>query len=119
MNIVLWIIQAALGLFFFFAGYSKTVQYEKTKAQMPWVTEVSKGLVTFIGVSEILGALGLILPTALGILPVFTFLAAVGLAAIMVIAFIFHAYRGEYKATPINIIFLLLLFVVLWGRFIA
>jgi uncharacterized membrane protein YphA (DoxX/SURF4 family) len=116
MNAVLWVIQILLALFFLIAGNGKVFQYAKTKASMPWMDEVSRGMVTFIGVSELLGALGLVLPTAFGVLPIFTFISAVGIAAIMIIAFIFHAYRGEYKATPVNIIVLILAFVVIWGR---
>jgi hypothetical protein len=52
-------------------------------------------------------------------MPVLTAAAAVGIAAIMIIAFIFHAYRGEYKQTPVNIIILLLAVFVYYGRFIA
>lgn len=119
MNVALWIVQALLAGMFLFAGGLKTFQYEKAKKQLPWVSEVSPGMVAFIGVSELLGAVGLILPTALDIMPVLTAAAAVGIAAIMIIAFIFHAYRGEYKQTPVNIIILLLAVFVYYGRFIA
>jgi hypothetical protein len=42
---------------FLMAGVIKGFQYERAKASMPWVKDVSKGLVTFIGISELLGGL--------------------------------------------------------------
>ena len=56
---------------------------------------LSKEMVTFIGVSELAGALGLVLPMATGVLPLLTPFAAVGLAVIMVLATQFHLKRQE------------------------
>ncbi|NOU97419.1 hypothetical protein GC093_29940 [Paenibacillus sp. LMG 31456] len=67
MNIALWIVQGLLALMFITAGTMKAFQYEKAKTSLPWVKDSSKGLVTFIGVSELLGGLGLILPQATGV----------------------------------------------------
>ena len=80
MNIALWAVQIILGLMFLFAGSTKAFSYEKAKASMPWVQESSKGLVVFIGLAEVLGAIGLILPYALGIAPILTPIAAIGIA---------------------------------------
>lgn len=92
MIIALWIINIILALLFLMAGSMKTI---KTKAQlqesgMTWVTNVSPPLVKLVGIVEVLGALGLILPLATGIAPILTPLAAVGLAVTMVIAVIVH-----------------------------
>ena len=84
---------------------------------MPWVKEVSKGLVIFIGIAEILGGLGVILPTAIGIIPILTPIAGIGLAFIMIFAAVFHFFRKEYKGIVMNIILLLLSLVVVYGRF--
>ncbi|WP_308638957.1 DoxX family protein [Paenibacillus silvisoli] len=116
MNIALWVVQGILGLAFMMAGMMKSFQYEKARASMPWVKEVSKGLVLFIGLSELLGGLGLILPEATGIAPVLTPIAAIGMAVIMLLAAIYHAMRKEYQAIGINIVFLALSVFVAIGR---
>jgi uncharacterized membrane protein YphA (DoxX/SURF4 family) len=116
MNIALWIAQILLGLMFLMAGSTKAFSYEKAKASMAWVQDSSKGLVTFIGVAELLGGLGLILPYVLGIAPILTPIAALGLGLIMILAAGFHAKRKESKAIPMNLILLVLALFVAFGR---
>jgi uncharacterized membrane protein YphA (DoxX/SURF4 family) len=118
MNIALWIVQVVLAGMFLMAGVMKAFQYERAKASLPWVKDVSRGLVTFIGVSELLGGLGLLLPALTHILPWLTPLAAVGLAVIMLLAIIFHIRRGEGQAVIINIVLLALIAFVAYGRFV-
>jgi len=60
---------------------------------MPWVVQVPAGLIKFIGVSELLGGLGLVIPSALRIMPQLTVLAARGLALVMILALAFHVSR--------------------------
>lgn len=110
MNISLWIVQALLGLAFLAVGYNHGFNSEKAKTQqgMQWMGAVPKGLLTFIGVAEILGGIGLIVPAATGILPWLTPLAAAALALVMLLAMGFHATRQEYP----NIVFNFVLFVV-------
>jgi uncharacterized membrane protein YphA (DoxX/SURF4 family) len=114
MNIALWIVQGILGLAFVMIGAMKVFKNEKAKAGMPWA---SKGLIIFIGVSEILGALGLILPFATGIVPSLTPISAIALGVIMVLATGYHAKKKENKAIGMTIIFLVLLIYVAIGRF--
>jgi uncharacterized membrane protein YphA (DoxX/SURF4 family) len=116
MDIALWIAQGILALAFIMAGSMKSFQYEKAKAGMPWVKESSKGLVTFIGVSELLGGLGLIVPYATGIAPILTPIAAIALGLIMVLAAVFHAKRNENSGIGMNILFLAILLFVAIGR---
>ncbi len=111
MNIVLWIVQLALALIFIMAGVLKVFQYGKAKESMSWVNDVPKGFVIFLGFVEILGAMGLVLPIALGILPFLTPLAALALAIIMVFAAIFHYNRKEFQIIPINIVLLFISFI--------
>jgi uncharacterized membrane protein len=120
MDISLWIIQVILGLAFIVFGSMKAFQYEKSKASQPWVKDSSKGLVIFIGVAEILGGLGIIVPQATGILTWLTPLAAVGIAGIMILAGGFHIKRKENKAIWLNLILLILALFIAYGRwFIA
>ena len=116
MNIALWIVQVLLGLMFLIAGAMKAFAYEKAKASLPWVKDKSKGLVTFIGVAELLGGIGLILPYALDIVPTLTPIAAFGIALIMILAAAFHAKRKEYQGIGMNIILLALALFVVIGR---
>lgn len=116
MNIALWIVQILLGLMFLMAGSTKAFSYEKAKASLPWVKDSTKGLVTFIGVAELLGGLGLILPYAFGIAPILTPIAAFGLGVVMILAAGFHAKRKEYQGIGMNIILLALALFVAIGR---
>ncbi|QOS81853.1 DoxX family protein [Paenibacillus sp. JNUCC31] len=116
MNIALWIVQGILGVGFIFSGWMKAFQYEKAKKSWPWVNEVSKGLVFFIGVVELLGVLGIIVPQAANIAPGLTPIAAIGLAVIVLLGAIFHIWRKEYKEIGVNIVFLALAVLVVIGR---
>lgn len=116
MNIVFWVVQIILGLAFIMFGSMKTFQYEKAKVSLPWVKDSSKGLVTFIGVAELLGGLGLILPYATGIAPILTPIAAFGLGLVMILAAGLHVKRKENQAIGMNIIFLALAIFVAIGR---
>ncbi|MGW2414963.1 DoxX family protein [Streptomyces tubercidicus] len=119
MNITLWIITSVLALAFLAAGLMKISQpREKLAASgMAWAEDFSPGSVRAIGAVEALGALGLILPAALGIAPALAAWAALGLAATMLGAAAVHLRRKEAKAIPVNLALLLLAAVVTWGRF--
>ncbi|NOU98773.1 DoxX family protein [Paenibacillus planticolens] len=116
MNIVLWIAQGTLALGFIYSGWLKAFQYEAAKRSWTWVSDVPKNLVSFIGLSELLGVIGLILPQAANIVPVLTPTAAVGLAVIVLFGAVFHIKRGEYREIVVNIIFLALALFVAIGR---
>ena len=81
MNRALWIAQGLLAVVFAIAGASKLLTPPEMLAMM---SPFPVTFVQFIGVCEVLGALGLILPLALKIRPVLTTLAALGLTVIMV-----------------------------------
>ena len=86
MNILLWIIQILLALLFLFAGGTKLVLSSETLASMgsPNQVVLPVWFIRFIGVAEVLGALGLILPGALRRQQHLTALAALGLTIIMI-----------------------------------
>ncbi|MEK7765901.1 MAG: DoxX family protein [bacterium] len=116
MNIALWIVQGLLAFAFGIAGQLKSLQYAKAAQLLPWVPAVPEPLVRLIGTSELLGALGVLLPWATGVRRGLTPLAAAGLAAIMLLAMAFHASRGEWTALPINLTLGALAAFVAWGR---
>ena len=81
-----------------------------------WMLEVPIALPRFIGVMELLGVIGLILPAATRIQPQLTVWAAKGLLAIQALAIPFHAVRGEFEPLPFNLIYVALAVFVIWGR---
>jgi hypothetical protein len=86
MNIVLWIIQVLLALLFMFAGGTKLVLPLDVLKSMGSPNQIllPGSFIRFLGVCEVLGALGLILPGLLRIRPGLTPLAAAGLVIIMI-----------------------------------
>src|SRR5690606_167948 len=119
MNIAVWIIQGLLAAAFIFAGVNKAFRYEYAHATLPWVKDVPRGLTNFIGVAELLGGLGLLLPALTGIMPWLTPLAATGLALVMVLAAGFHMTRKEWPAIGFNMALLVLAVFVAYGRFVV
>jgi len=94
-NAVLWVVQALLAALFLFAGGMKLVMpIDQLVAQ----SHMSGGFLRFIGVVEVLGGLGLVLPGLTGIAPILTPLAAAGLVIVMITA---PARRGPSpRASP-------------------
>jgi hypothetical protein len=117
MTFWLWAAQVALALLYGMAGVTKTTQPIPNLARMiVWPGDVPVGFVRFMGVSEALAAVGMILPIATGVLPWLTPLAAICLSIIQVLAIGFHAQRGETaKTLPMNLILLALSLFVAWG----
>ena len=114
LTISLWVAQGLLAAVFLMAGGMKLTAPPEQFAQ----AGIAPGLARFIGVAEIAGALGLVLPAATGILPFLTPLAALGLTVVMVLATGFHVQHGDTLAhtlmpVPIGAIAAF----VAWGRF--
>ncbi|MBU2074938.1 MAG: DoxX family protein [Actinobacteria bacterium] len=105
MNIFLWILAGVLAAAFLMAGAMKATQPKAKLAEnMPWVEDFSDSQVRAIGVVEILGALGLILPAATGVAVVLTPLAAAGLALTMAGAAVVLARRKEFPNIAVNVV---------------
>mgnify|MGYP000427210283 CR=1 FL=1 len=118
VNIFLWILQAVLAVLFLMAGIMKATRpAAKLSKSLPWVEDVPLPTLRLIGVVEVLGAIGLILPAATGIAPILTPIAATGLAVVMVLAVFTHLRRKEYGAIAFNAVLLILCVIVAWGRF--
>jgi putative oxidoreductase len=117
MNTILWITQGLLAAMYLMAGIMKTFQTAQAKERMSWAKERSDEFVRFVGVSELLGALGLILPLVTGILPWVTIFAAIGLILIQLLAiFKEHLPKKEYNVIPVNIVLVVLAVFVIVGR---
>ena len=93
LNLVLWSVQVFLALFFLAAGAPKLIG--RGLERWTGFAELPRALVVFIGVTEVLGAAGLVLPMATGIVPWLTPLAAVGLGVIVLMATGFHLRADE------------------------
>ena len=114
MNIALWIVQALLAALFLFAGSMKFIMpIEEMTKQMP---SMPGWFLRFIGVAEILGGLGLILPGLLRIKPALTPLAAAGLAVIMIGATVIGFMIGPASGALLPFIVGVLAAFVAYGR---
>lgn len=117
MNIGLWVAQVLLAFGFGFGGYGKMAwPMEELYAKVPWASAIPEWLMRFIGITEVLAAVGLILPAALRIRPGLTPMAAAGLVIIMVLAAVFHLFRAEYMLILANAIYGGLAYFIFWGR---
>jgi hypothetical protein len=111
----LWIVQVGLALLFVFAGGMKLVApIEEMQAQMLIV--LPGWFVRFIGLAELLGGLGLVLPGLVRIRPGLTPLAAAGLVVIMVGAVGYTLVAGQVAGTPLPLVVGLLAAFVAYGR---
>jgi uncharacterized membrane protein YphA (DoxX/SURF4 family) len=116
MNIVLWILQFVLGIYFIFVGVNHFIVPPGLPAPMAWMYELSPGLHIFSGTAEILGGLGLILPAVTKIQTRLVPLAAAGLVLVMIGAMVWHIQRGEYSNIVMNLILAGLAAFVAYGR---
>ena len=115
MKIALWIVQVLLALVFVASGSMKLFAFDQLAASAPALAD-QHGVVTFIGIAELAGAIGLILPRLTGIFPVLTTWAAVGLATIMVLATGLHLMHREFSHVVVTVILLALAAFVVYGR---
>jgi uncharacterized membrane protein YphA (DoxX/SURF4 family) len=115
MNRVLWIVQGLLALVFLFAGGMKlVVPIEEMTAQMPLA--LPGPFLRFVGLAEVLGALGLVLPGLLRVRTELTPLAAAGLVAVMVGAVTITVAGGAVAAALLPLAVGLLAASVAYGR---
>lgn len=113
VNIILWIAQGLLSATLIWAGFMKIVKPEYLP--FPWVKD-NTNLVLITGIVDLLGGLGIIVPTLLRIQPKLTNFAAYGIIVLMTAASIFHISRGEAKDIGFNIFMASLAVLVAWGR---
>lgn len=111
-----WVFSIVLAVVFFITGVNKAFRYEKARDLFPWVKDLPRALVQVIGIAEILGALGLILPAATGAYPWLTPVAAAALALLMLMAAVFHALRHEKAEAALNVLLMIMLAFVAYLR---
>ena len=118
METLLWTFQIALAVLFAFVGFLKvTRSREELAPRMGWVVNATDAQVKTVGVLELMAAVGLVLPAALGIVPVLTALAAVGVVLLMAGAIKTNASTNELNRVPINVVIAAIALLIAVQRF--
>jgi uncharacterized membrane protein YphA (DoxX/SURF4 family) len=118
VSVFLWVVQSILAVVFLASGISKLVMSKDKMLATGQTATASQPLplIRFVGVCEILGAAGLILPTALGIDRFLTPLAALGLVVIMLGAARIQTKLRQSGRVALNIVLLIFCLIVAYGR---
>lgn len=119
MKYALWTVQILLALVFVAVGFTKAVMPMEQLVANPnltWVSDIPVWLVRFIGLAELAGGVGLILPALSRIQPWLTTLAAGSLALLMLLGALFHLGRGETSMMAPALLLLALSAFVAYGR---
>jgi hypothetical protein len=120
MNIALWIAAGLLAVVALAGGVTKTLVPKRTLAAArggAWTGDASAAFVKTLGVLEVLAAVGLILPAALGIAQVMVAVAAMCWIALMLGAMATHLRYSEPKLALLNSVYLALAVFIAAGRF--
>lgn len=118
LRVALWIAQLVVAALFIMSGAMKLfMPVAQISAQMPWTGQVPEAFLRTIGVIDLAGGIGVLLPALTRIAPRLTPIAAVFAAVLQVCAIAFHASRGEFAVLPLNFILLPLAVFIAWGRF--
>ncbi len=117
LNIGLWVAQILLAAAFGLFGLMKATQpLDQLSDMMKWIPTMSPLFVRTLGSLEVLGAIGLLLPSLTRILPKLTVAAALCFIVLQVLAIGLHLSRGEPEALGLNAVLISLSIFVFWGR---
>jgi uncharacterized membrane protein len=120
VNAVLWLLQIVLALAFLALGLLMLTQSRERLLRVAgWVEDFPQPVVTAIGVLELLGAVGVVLPGVLGVAGVVVPVAALGLAVLLVGAIATHLLRGEQDEVAAPVLLLVAAAAVAAGRLSA
>lgn len=114
MNKLLWVLQVLLAVAFLAHGVLLIVPPPDIAAQMN--ASMPRWFQLFLGVAEVLAAVGLTLPPLTGILPWLVTWAAVGIMIVMIAATIFHLMRGEYSSAATTAVLLVIATYIAYMR---
>ncbi len=116
MGILTWVLQFLLAIAFIGAGLMKlSSPKDRLVERMEWARGVTQRGIKVIGLVELLGGIGLVLPALTGIMPWLTTLAAIGLAVTMLFAIYTHIRLREVSQALPAAVLLLLLVVTIVG----
>ncbi|WP_394428160.1 DoxX family protein [Streptomyces sp. SGAir0957] len=114
MNIAHWILAGPLALFYLYAGALKVIRSrDQLRPMMAWVDRIPLPAVRALGVVEVLGAAGLILPPLTGIAPALAVAAAAGLVVLQLGAIAVHL-TGADRRIALNVALIVLAAATLW-----
>ena len=117
MEIALWIVASIVAAFYLLAGGGKVFGATSYLKKAAWAQRAGLPAVYVVGVLELLGAIGIVLPQLTGIgAPLLTILAAGGLALVQIVAIGIHLAEKSYASLPINVAFVILPLFVVLGR---
>jgi uncharacterized membrane protein YphA (DoxX/SURF4 family) len=114
MNIVLWILQVLLAAAFLAHGLLFLTPPPEIAAEMNAL--LPRWFQVFLGVAEVLAAVGLILPGLTRIMPFLVAWAAVGVMIVTISATILHTARGEFSSAVVTLVLLIMATVVAYQR---
>jgi hypothetical protein len=115
MKVAYWVVATLLALLYLYSGGLKIVRSkDQLRPMMGWIDDVPLSLVRTIGVLEVLGALGLVLPPLAGVAPGLPLASAIGLVLLQVGGISLHLSRGEARLIGLNIVLLALAGVAVW-----
>jgi hypothetical protein len=117
LHLLLWLAQWFIALAFVAGAWLKlTTPIMELAALWPWTGDLPASLVRLLGMIDLAGGLGVVLPALLRMRPQWTVTAAIGCAALQLCAMAFHATRGELAALPVNLVLLGVAAFIVWGR---
>jgi hypothetical protein len=116
-TIVLWVAQLLLAAAYAMFGSMKATQpLDKLAAMMTWIPDFPPLFVRTLGVVEVLGAVGLILPSLTRIQPRLTVVAALCILVHQLCAITLHVSKGEFGVLGLNVVLIALAAFIFWGR---
>jgi protein-S-isoprenylcysteine O-methyltransferase Ste14 len=120
MNIVLWVLQAILGIKFISVAFTHGIRHDQTQMRqsIQKMGQIARPLLIVIAILTLLGSVGLIVPAAFGVLTWVTPLTAAILAALMLVSIVFHINCREKPNTIADIILFAIAAFVAYGRWV-
>ncbi|MEQ1754483.1 MAG: DoxX family protein [Micropepsaceae bacterium] len=116
-TIALWIAQLMLAAAYGLFGSMKATQpLDQLSQMMTWIPEMQPAFVRGLGVVEVLGAVGLILPALTRIQPQLTVVTALCIVVHQLFAVALHASKGEFNVLALNAVLIVLAAFIFWGR---
>jgi uncharacterized membrane protein YphA (DoxX/SURF4 family) len=116
-TIVLWVAQLLLAAAYGLFGSMKATQpLDQLAAMMTWIPDFPPLFVRGLGIVEILGAIGLILPAITRIQPRLTVIAALCILVHQFCAVALHVSKGEFNVLGLNVVLIVLTAFIFWGR---
>jgi hypothetical protein len=118
MNLALWIVASVLAAIFTASGLLKLLVSKDNLVQVGqgWAQDFSPTSIRLMGVAEVLGAVGVILPAVVNIGPILVPLAAIGLGLFMMGAAVVNVRRKDAATIAVNLVLIAVAVFVAWGR---